>query len=116
MTLTLADIERWDPGAVAAVFEAATKRAHGTRVASAALSDTMRLLDFGGDAGDAALQSIHHTTVILDTHADACAAVARAAEKSVEEITTVKSRLRAIRQTARDHDLTIDDAAGTVVP
>ncbi|WP_156661592.1 alpha/beta hydrolase [Mycobacterium sp. 852002-51163_SCH5372311] len=116
MTLTLADIERWDPGAVAAVFEAAIKRAHGTRVASAALSDTTRLLDFGGDAADAAQLAIHHTTVILDTHADACQAVARAAQKSVEEITVIKSRLRAIRQTARDLGLTIDDVTGTVVP
>ncbi|WP_156622928.1 alpha/beta hydrolase [Mycobacterium sp. 1164966.3] len=116
MTLTLADIDSWDPEAVAAVFDAATKRAHGTRVASAALSDTARLLDFGGDAADAAELAIHHTTVILDTHADACLAVARAAQKSVEEIIVIKSRLRAIRQTAWEHGLTIDDAAGTVVP
>jgi Alpha/beta hydrolase len=116
MTLTLADIERWDPGAVAAVFDAAIKRAHGTRVASAALSDTMRMLDFGGDAADAAQLAIRHTTVILDTHADACQAVARAAQQSLEEITVIKARLQAIRQTARDHDLTIDDATGTVVP
>lgn len=116
MTLTLADVERWDPATVAAVFEAAIKRAHGTRVASAALSDTIRLLDFGGDAAEAAHLAMHHTTVVLDTHADACEAVARAAEKAVEEITAIKSRLQAISQAARDHGLTVDHATGTVFP
>lgn len=116
MTLTLADIERWDPAAVTTVFEAAIKRAHGTRVASAALSDAMRLLDFGGDAGEAAHLATHRTTLILDTHADACAAVARAAERAVEEITAIKSRLQGIRQTARDHQLSIDDDTGIVFP
>jgi hypothetical protein len=116
MTLTLADIERWDPAAVTTVFEAAIKRAHGTRVASAGLSDSMLLLDFGGDAADAARLATQRTTAMLDTHADACEAVARAAEISVGEITAIKSRLRAIRETARDHHLTIDDATGAVSP
>jgi Alpha/beta hydrolase len=116
MTLTLADIERWDPAAVTMVFEAAIKRAHGTRTTSAALRDTMRLLDFGGATAEAAHLATHRTTVLLDTHADACEAVGRAAEKSVEEITAIKARLRAISQTARDHHLTIDTATGTVFP
>ena len=36
MALTLADIERWSPEAINTVFQAAIKRAHGTRTASAA--------------------------------------------------------------------------------
>ena len=116
MTLTLADIERWDPAAVATVFEAAINRAHGTRAASAALHDTMRLLPFGGDTAEAAHLATHRTTVLLDTHAEACDAVGRAAEKAVEEIAAIKSRLHEIRQTALDHVLTIDDATGIVWP
>jgi Alpha/beta hydrolase len=116
MTLTLADIECWDPAAVTSVFAAAVKRAHGTRVASAGLSDSMLLLDFGGDAAEAARLATHRTTTLLDTHADACEAVARAAEISVGEIAAIKSRLRAIRETARDHHLTIDDTTGIVSP
>lgn len=116
MTLSLADIEHWDPGAVAAVFEAAIKRAHGTRVASAALRDTMRLVDFGGDTAAAANLAIHRTAVILDTHADACEAVARAAETSIGEITAIKSRLASISQTVQAQALTLDYATGTVLP
>jgi hypothetical protein len=51
--LTLADIERWDLAAITTVFEAVIKRSRGTR-----------------------------TTLILDTHANACDALRRATEKS----------------------------------
>jgi len=47
MALTLADIERWSPEAINTVFQAAIKRAHGTRTASAALGQTMQFLDLG---------------------------------------------------------------------
>lgn len=116
MTLSLADIERWDPATIRAVFDAAIKRSHGTRTASAALTDTMRLLDFGGDAAEAAHAATHRTSQILDTHADACDAVARAAEKSADEVSAIKVRLKAIRDDARDHHLTINDATGFAYP
>ncbi|ORB53327.1 alpha/beta hydrolase [Mycobacterium persicum] len=116
MALTLADIERWDPAAIRTVFQAAIDRAHGTRTTSAALTDTVRLLDFGGDAADAALAATHRTTLLLDDHADACEAVARAAEKSADEVAAIKLRLQAIRDSARDYHLTIDNATPAALP
>lgn len=116
MALAIADIDRWDPAAIRTVFQAAINRAHGTRTTSAALSDTMRLLDFGGEAADAARAAMHRTTVLLDDHADACEAVARAAEKAAEEVIAIKLRLQAIRDAARDFHLVIDDATGTALP
>lgn len=116
MTLTLADIERWDPAAIAAVFDAAIKRSYGAHTASAALGETMRLLDFGGDAAEAARAATHRTTLILDTHADACETVGHAAAKSAEEVAAIKLRLQTIRETARDFHLTIDNATGAVSP
>ncbi len=116
MALTLADIERWDPTAIRTVFQAAINRAHGTHTASAALRDTMRLLDFGGAAAEAAQVATHHTTVLLDDHAGACEAVARAAEKAADEVTAIKMRLQLIRDAARGYHLMIDDATGTALP
>src|ERR1700692_833759 len=116
MSLTLADIERWDPGAIRAVFDAAIKRSHGTRTASAALTETMRLLDFGGDAAEAAHASTNKTTQILDSHADACDAVARAAEKSADEVDAIKQRLKAIKDEARTYHLTINETTGAALP
>jgi hypothetical protein len=116
MTLTLADIEHWDPAAIRAVFDAAIKRAHGTRTASASLTDTMRLLDFGGDAADAAHASTNKTTQILDSHADACDAVAKAAEKSADEVAAIRQRLQAIKDDAREHHLNLNETTGVALP
>ncbi|BBX72246.1 alpha/beta hydrolase family protein [Mycobacterium shinjukuense] len=76
----------------------------------------MRLLDFGGAAADAARAATQHTAVLLDDHAAACEAVARAAEKAAEEVAAIKMRLQMIRDAARDYHLTIDDATGTALP
>lgn len=114
MTLTLADIDRWSPEAINTVFQAAIKRAHGTRTASAALGQTMQFLDWGGDSADAARAAAHQTMLNLDNHADACDAVGRAAEKSAGEIVAIKARLQMIRDTARAYHLTIDNLTGLV--
>lgn len=116
MTLTLADVERWDPAAIRTVFDAAIERAHGTRTTSAAITELMRLLDFGGDAAEAARAAARHTALALDEHADACAAVGRAAEQSAEEVAAIKWRLGAIRDSARESHVAIDDAAATALP
>ncbi|CAM3286409.1 hypothetical protein BST27_25945 [Mycobacterium intermedium] len=116
MTLTLGDIDRWDPDAIRTVFDAAIQRAHGTRTAVAALSETMRLATFGGDTADAVQAAVHATTLVLDSHADACETVGRAAEKAAEEVAAIKWQLAAIRETARESHLAIDDASGTALP
>src|ERR1700743_1046878 len=116
MTLTLGDVERWDPAAITTVFDAAIKRSQGTRTASAALTEMMRLLSFGGDAAEAADAAATGTTLVLDAHADTCDAVGRAAQRSAEEVASIRQRLRVIRDTARYHHLTIKDATGVAVP
>ncbi|WP_310773700.1 alpha/beta hydrolase [Mycobacterium sp. Z3061] len=116
MTVTLADVDRWDPAAIITVFDAAIRRAHGTRTAAAAITELMRLLSFGGDAAEAAHAATGHTALVLDDHADACAAVARAAEQSAEEIAAIKRRLAAVRDGARASHVEIDEALGAALP
>lgn len=116
MTLTLADIERWDPAAITAVFAAAVARAHGTRTASAMITELMRLLTFGGDTAEAARAATGRTTIVLDDHADACAAVAQAAEQSAEEVATLKRQLQGLRDGARECHLVIDEAVAVALP
>lgn len=116
MTLTVTDIEHWDPEAVRSVFDAAIRRAHGTRTASAAITELMRLAPFGGDAAEAAHAAGARTTGMLDDHADACEAVGRAAEQSADEIAAIKARLKDIRGLAREAHLVIDEATGAALP
>ena len=65
---------------------------------------------------EAAHAATHRTSQILDSHADACDAVARAAENSADEVAAIKARLKVIRDDARDHHLTINEATGFASP
>lgn len=115
MTLTLSDIERWDPAAIMTVFEAAMKRAHGTRAASATLAAAIqRLAGGGGDAVEAAQLATQQTARILDEHAEACEVVGRAAETSAAQVAAIKTRLQAIHEAARDFHLAADPHTGRV--
>jgi hypothetical protein len=114
MTLSLVDIERWDPAAITTVFQAAIARAHGTRMASAAIGETMGFLDWNGDTGEAARAAAHRTVVDLDSHADACEAVGRAAQKAARDVAEVKLRLQKIRSTASDYHLSVNDETAAV--
>lgn len=116
MTLTLGDIDRWDPQAIRSVFDAAIRRAHGSRTAAGAITELMRLVSFGGDAAEAAQVATQHTSLALDNHADACDAVGRAAEQSAEEVDSIKLRLRAIRGMAAESHLRINDVTGVAFP
>ncbi|WP_081290545.1 alpha/beta hydrolase [Mycobacterium asiaticum] len=116
MTLRLADIDHWDPVTIRTVFDAAIRRADGTRTASAAITEMMRLWTFGGDAAAAAHAATQRTTLMLDEHAEACEAVARAAEQSAEEVAAIKWRLRLIRDSAHEARLVINDETGFALP
>jgi len=114
MSLSLADIDRWNPAAITTVFQAAISRAHGTRTASAGIGQTMDFLNWGGDSADAAKQATHRTMLTLDDHAAACEAVGRAAEKAAEEVAGIKARLAQIRETANYYHLSINNDTGVV--
>lgn len=112
--LSLNDIDRWRAEDIAEVSEAATARAHGTRTASAAITRAMAFLDWSGESGDAARAAVCRTVVELDSHADACAAVGRAAKQAAGDVTSVKVRLRQIRDAARVYRLSIDGETAAV--
>jgi hypothetical protein len=76
----------------------------------------MRLCSFGGDAAEAAHAATRHTTLALDTHAEACEAVGRAAAQSADEIAAIKLRLRAIRDIAIESRLSINELTGAALP
>lgn len=114
MTLSLPDLDRWDPDAISTVFQAAIARGHRTRIASAAIGETMVFLDWDGDTAAAARAAAHRTMLDLNAHAEACEAVGRAAEKAAAEVAAITLRLRQIRHTARDYHLRIDAQSATV--
>lgn len=106
--LSLNDIDHWRADDITAVSEAATARALGTRAASAAITQAMGFLDWSGESGDGARIAVCSTAVELDSHADACAEVGRAAQRAAGDVTAVKLRLQQIRDTARIYHLNVD--------
>ncbi len=112
MTLSLADIDRWNAEAITTVFQTAIQRAHGNRAAAAAIGQTTLFLDWAGDTAAAAQAALHRITLDLDVHAEACVAVGRAAQKTAAEVVAIKLRLRQIRDIADSYHLTIDNETG----
>ena len=114
MTLSLADIDRWSVEAITTVFQAATQRAHGTRAVSDSVGQAVVFLDWDGATAAAARAAAHQTMLDLDKHAEACAAVGRAAEHAAAEVGAIKARLSQIRAAAADYRLSIDEHTGMV--
>ncbi|MGB3484776.1 MAG: alpha/beta hydrolase [Mycobacterium sp.] len=113
--LSLDDIDRWDPGAIDQVFGEAMRRATETRRSGAQIGRLTTFADWDGDAADAARDSAHRIVLDLSAHADACEAVAAAAESAVGKVQTVKSRLAQIRSELQ-FGITIDNTTNAVAP
>lgn len=114
MTLTLSDIDRWDPGAVRDVFLAAQSRGQASIAAAKDLSTLSVFDSWGGDAAVAAKDSIAQTRQDLDDHGKSAFAVAHAASKAATGIDRVKADLKALRDKAASLGLVVDAATGRV--
>lgn len=116
MTLTPADIDRWDPAEVQAVSRAATARAESADAAAAALAQLPALAAWTGVAGEAARAAIGVTRLALEAHARESRAVARAADAAAEDIARLKAQLDHLDADTRAGGLMIDRDAATVLP
>lgn len=116
MSLTLDDVDRWEPAAITAVFDAAIARAAGSRTAADTVGQLTVFADWDGDAGQAAVAAAHRTALDLTEHADACDAVARAAQTAAAQVAAIKTRLGEIRAEAARHHLTLLDSGVVALP
>jgi hypothetical protein len=116
VTLTPADIDRWDPAEVQAVSRAATARAESADAAAAALAQLPALAAWTGVAGEAARAAIGVTRLALEAHARESRAVARAADAAAEDIAQLKAQLDHLDDDVRAGGLMIDRDAATVLP
>ena len=100
MTLTVADIHRWDQRAVREVVAASTQRADSAVGASARLAALPVFTGWGGVAADTARAAIDRTRRDLENHAEAARAVARAAARAADRIVSIKAELRLLAREA----------------
>ncbi|MDI3314142.1 MAG: alpha/beta hydrolase [Mycobacterium sp.] len=116
MTLTVADIDRWNAEAVRAVFRAATARGQATLEVSRQLGSLAVFDTWEGKTGEARK---HQNALIrkdLDAHGNEALAVGRAADRAADGIENVQAQLRQLRADATELHMWIDSLANKVVP
>jgi hypothetical protein len=112
----VADIERWNAGAVRAVFQAANARGQATLEASRQLS-TLSVFDtWEGATAEARKHANAGIRQDLDAHGNEALAVARAADQAADGIEHVQSELRTLRQDAAELHMAIDATTNALVP
>jgi hypothetical protein len=116
LTLTVADIERWDGGDVREVFHAATSRAQAAFDAADGLATLPAFTSWGGGAAEAAREAIGQTRKDLDTHGNEALSVAQAAGRAADSIDQIKSDLATLKGDANEAGLEIDPVTNRVVP
>lgn len=116
MTLTVAEIERWDPEAIREVFHAATARGNIAVGASTGLAALPVFQTWGGEAAESAKESIGQTRRDLDAHGQEAFAVASAANAAADGVERVRSDLSKLKVDAHSLGMEIDPATNAVVP
>ena len=113
MSLTVEDVQRWVPGAVRTVGDAARTRA---RVSIDTADSLPTFPDWTGPGSEEAKQALEETRKALMKDADAAMAAARAADAAATNVQIVKDNLQHVLDTAHDLGLVVDTATGTVQP
>jgi hypothetical protein len=116
VTLTVADIERWNAGDVREVFHAATSRAQAAFDAADGLANLPAFTSWGGESAAAAKEAIGQTRKDLDAHGNEALAVANAARSAADNIERIKAELASLKADAESLGMEIDPVSGTVLP
>jgi hypothetical protein len=116
MTVTIADVDRWDAGSLRQVSTALGKRGASAAEVKEGLSRLPLIASWQGSGGDAAKASLDKLSTHLVAHVDEMQAVGLAIGKSADEVQDVKDTLSGIDRDAHAWGFKIDRATGTVTP
>jgi hypothetical protein len=114
MTVTLADIERWDPSAVREVSDALGKRGASSDEVKVGLSKLPLIASWQGTGADAARASLDKLSTHLAAHAEEMAAVSAATKKAADEIDSVRQTLQGIYRDAKAERFAVNPTTGAV--
>jgi hypothetical protein len=116
VTLSVADIDRWNPGDVREVFHATRSRAEAAKEAANGIAQLPAFGTWGGDASQAAKDAIGQTRKDMDAHGNETLAVARAADRAADDIEGLKGKLSNLRNCAHRLRMELDAATNSFVP
>ncbi|WP_060937558.1 alpha/beta hydrolase, partial [Mycolicibacterium chlorophenolicum] len=106
---------RWDAGDVREVFHATRSRAEAAFEAADGIAELPAFGTWGGEASEAAKESIGQVRKDLDAHGNEALAVAQAARKAADDVEAVKSRLTQLRADATSAGFEIDPISNQVL-
>src|ERR1700744_4910336 len=115
MALSVADLDRWNAGAVREVSYAALARSRAAVGVAHELASLSVFASWHGAARDAAARENAAIRHDLDAHGAEGLAVAHAAGKAADEIDRIKANLAALRADAVAAQLEVDAATSQVV-
>jgi len=116
VTVSIADIDRWDPGDVREVFHATRNRAEAAFEAADGIATLPAFGSWGGDAAEAAKTANEQLRKDLDAHGNEALAVAKAAQRAADDMEQVKSDLAQLEADAAGAGFEIDRASNAVMP
>jgi hypothetical protein len=116
VTVSIADIDRWDPGDVREVFHATRSRAEAAFEAADGIAALPAFGSWGGDASEAAKNANDQLRKDLDAHGNEALAVAKAAQAAADDMEQVKSDLAQLEADAADAGFEIDGVSNQVIP
>ncbi|NDZ95120.1 hypothetical protein G3I13_07020 [Streptomyces sp. SID6673] len=112
--LCVADIDRWDTGAIANVFGISTNIADHSINTSGKLGKLTAFETWNSSAGDAARGSVGKTRKDLDRHGEVATKVGDAARKAEQEVEEVKNSLKKLRADIAAVGFALDPQTDTI--
>ncbi len=114
MGISLADLDRWDPGAVRGVATTTTNRANHFRDVAHDQSAIIAKLEWEGASHEAATAKARVISSSLLQHADECDRAAREVTSAATEVESIKSEWSRIQRMADRWGITIDVATSSL--
>src|SRR4051812_7536002 len=116
MSVSVADIERWNPGDVREVFHATRSRAEAAFEAADGITKLPAFRAWGGKASIAAKDASEQLRRDLDAQGNEALAVSQAARTAADDMQHVKDDLEQLRAEVEHAGYQLDPAGSRVLP
>ena len=117
MTLTLADVQEWQPEQIDEVASALGQRARTSGETAETLRNLPVFENWDGEAGEAAKAAVEHSATTLEVSAKDAFLTSIAAQKAAQDARSVKNDLNSIlADAAAAPAVQVDLASGSVIP
>ncbi|WP_319446968.1 MULTISPECIES: hypothetical protein [unclassified Mycobacterium] len=116
MSLSIADIDNWNPESISAVGAASTARANAAAEASSRLPALSAFNHWKGAGAGAAQARTQVLADGLEQHGQAASTVATAASTAANEVRQIKSQLSGLKSTLGQYGIIVDASGSRAVP